>query len=390
MKLVLVFLTAGLGLLSAGDYSGYYGGKYKGLWLEVSSEAAPPGGVAQVRITLTEPKPIIRTKLYLQFDEQVVEEIMSVGAYSENVEATGIATRKGNVLVIEAASPTGNLGKMPWYPIFSISVKLHDGLPAGTNTLFSVGNSSEFYQPDGTPWTIESNKAGSITVDGSLSIDDVFPGGGTIQPGEFVKITGRGFTPQSRVTAYGAPGQTNYATDALQVEYVSPTELHVTSGNPFSLDLRYLEVTNPDQSEKRFYTSLSGIDTSPSLYDNLSSAKPLFAPRTFDTAALPLSAVTPDSGVFQGVALQNPSQDAIAVRLELADPSGVGVASTNATLLPREQLLKDIDEVFPGLPVAAGSMLRILPSAPVRVMGIAGDRNAGTIQPVIPSGPALN
>lgn len=105
MKLVLVFLTAGLGLLSAGDYSGYYGGKYKGLWLEVSSEAAPPGGVAQVRITLTEPKPIIRTKLYLEFDEQVVEQIMSVGAYSENVEATGVATRRGNVLVVEAASP---------------------------------------------------------------------------------------------------------------------------------------------------------------------------------------------------------------------------------------------------------------------------------------------
>ncbi|MBN9660713.1 MAG: hypothetical protein J0H49_21155 [Acidobacteria bacterium] len=390
MKLVLIFLTAGLGLLSAGDYSGYYGGKYKGLWLEVSSEQAPSGGVAQVRITLTEPKPIIRTKLYLQFDEQVVEDILSVGAYSENVEATGLATRRGNVLAIEAASPTGNLGKMPWYPIFSISVKLHDGLPAGTNTLFSVADASEFYQPDGTPWTIESNKAGSVTVDGSLCINDVFPGGGTIHPGEFVRITGRGFTPESQVLAYSAPGQTHYATDALQVEYVSPTELHVTSGNPFSLDLRYLEVINPDQSEKRFYTSLSGIDTSPSLYDNLSSAKPLFAPRAFSTATLPLSAITPDSGAFQGVALQNPSQDAIAVRLELADPDGVSIASTNATLLPREQLLKDIDEIFPGLPVAAGSTLQIQPSAPVRVMGIAGDRNAGTMQPVIPSGPALN
>ncbi len=178
MKLVLIFLTAGLGLLSAGDYSGYYGGKYKGLWLEVSSEAAPPGGVAQVRITLTEPKPIIRTKLYLEFDEQMVEQIMSVGAYSENVEATGIATRRGNVLVVEAVSPTGNLGKLPWYPIFSISVKLRDGLPAGTSSLFTVGSNSEFYQPDGTPWTIESNKAGTVAVDGSLSIDDVFPGGG--------------------------------------------------------------------------------------------------------------------------------------------------------------------------------------------------------------------
>lgn len=102
-----------------------------------------------------------------------------------------------------------------------------------------------------------------MAVDGSLSIDDVFPGGGTIQPGEFVKVTGRGFTPQSQVAAYSAPGVANYAADALQVEYVSSTELHVTSGTPFSLDLRYLEVTNPDQSEKRFYTSLSGIDTSP-------------------------------------------------------------------------------------------------------------------------------
>ncbi|QOY85183.1 hypothetical protein [Paludibaculum fermentans] len=390
MKLVLVFLTAGLGLLSAGDYSGYYGGKYKGLWLEVSSEAAPPGGVAQVRITLTEPKPIIRTKLYLEFDEQVVEQIMSVGAYSENVEATGVATRRGNVLVVEAASPTGNLGKLPWYPIFSISVKLRDGLPAGTSSLFTIGANSEFYQPDGTPWTIESNKAGSVAVDGSLSIDDVFPGGGTIQPGEFVKVTGRGFTPQSQVAAYSAPGVANYAADALQVEYVSSTELHVTSGTPFSLDLRYLEVTNPDQSEKRFYTSLSGIDTSPSLFDNLSAAKPLFAPRTFDTAILPVSQLSPESGAFQGIALQNPSQDAIAVRLEVASPDGVGFASANATLLPREQLLKDMEEVFPGLALPAGTTLRIQSSAPVRLMGIAGDRNAGTIQPVIPSVPSSN
>ncbi len=390
MKLVLIFLTAGLGLLSAGDYSGYYGGKYKGLWLEVSSEAAPPGGVAQVRITLTEPKPIIRTKLYLEFDEQMVEQIMSVGAYSENVEATGIATRRGNVLVVEAVSPTGNLGKLPWYPIFSISVKLRDGLPAGTSSLFTVGSNSEFYQPDGTPWTIESNKAGTVAVDGSLSIDDVFPGGGTIHPGEFAKITGRGFTPQSQVVAYSAPGVTNYATDALQVEYVSSTELHVTSGTPFSLDLRYLEVINPDQSEKRFYTSLSGIDTSPSLFDNLSSAKPLFAPRTFDTANLPLAQLAPESGAFQGVALQNPSQDAVAVRLELASQEGVGFASVNATLLPREQLLKDMEEMFPGLALPAGATLRIESSAPVRMMGIAGDRNAGTIQPVIPSAPSSN
>ncbi|WP_321472945.1 hypothetical protein [uncultured Paludibaculum sp.] len=390
MKLALVFLIAGLGLLSAGDYSGYYGGKYKGLWLEVSSESAPPGGVAQVRITLTEPKPIIRTKLYLRFDESAVEEIISVGAYSENAEATGIATRQGNLLKIEAVSPTGNLGKMPWFPILSISVRLRDGIQPGSQSVFSVEPESEFDQPDGTPWTIESNKAGTIAVDGELSIDDVFPGGGTIEPGEFVRIQGRGFTPASQVSTYAAPGVANYAAEALNVEYVSPTELRVSSDNPFSLDLRYLKVVNPGQSEKRFYTALYGIDTAPSLYDNLSAAKPLFAPRTFDSATLPVDPVDPSGAMFQGVAVQNPSQDAVAVRLELVDPTGVGFASTNATLLPREQILKDLEEVFPSLYIPAGSSLRIQSSAPVRLLGVTGDRNAGTMLPVIPSPPSEN
>ncbi len=100
MRLALVAALLGLPvLLSAGDYpSGPPKWNYPGLWLKVSDEAAPAGGVAQIQITLTEPKPIIRTRMLLEFDESVVEEFLSASIFSESGEAMGTAIRKGNLL----------------------------------------------------------------------------------------------------------------------------------------------------------------------------------------------------------------------------------------------------------------------------------------------------
>lgn len=360
-------------LLSAADYKPGPGKwNYPGLWLKVTDEAAPAGGVAQMQITLTEPKPIIRTRMYLEFDESVVEEIVSASIFSETGEALGTAIRKGNLLTIEAASPTGELGNSDEYPVFAATVRLKPGLAPGTRATFRILPESVFLDAKGADWVITSNESGSLTVEGSLSIEDVVPGAGVVRAGDPVRILGTGFRAWSTVEIYDAP--------AMKVRYVSANELVVTFEEDFQIDQRKVEVVNPDLTERAFFPHVRGSEPSGSAYDLLAATKPMFAHKTWRQASMVLpESVSPD-GHFAGIALQNPGAEPAVVRLS------IGGFATSVTLLPSEKLVRSLDELFASLTPTPGMTLLIEASAPVQLLGLMADSTSATVLPLTIAG----
>lgn len=369
MKFAMVLALVCAPLLCGADYKPSPGQwKYPGLWLKVTDEAAPAGGVAQIQITLTEPKPIIRTRMLLEFDESVVEEIMSVMIFSERGEATGTAIRKGNLLRIEAASPTGELGNSVKYPVFTATVRLKADVAPGTRSTFRILPESVFLDAAGADWVITDNAPGSLTVEGSLSIADVVPGAGVVRAGEPIRILGTGFRAWSKVEIASA--------SAMKVTYISATELLVTLNEDFQLDQSKVEVVNPDLTERAYFPHVRGAETSGSAYDLLSATQPMFSHKTWREAHIALPDALGEDGSFAGIALQNPGLKPVVVRLRIGD------SATSVTLLPAEKLMRCLNELFPGLAVAPGATLSIEASGPVQILGLMGESTSATVLPL--------
>jgi hypothetical protein len=368
---VLSLAVLSIQALSAGGYS-----KYKGLWLEVSKESAPAGATAQVHITLTEPKPIIRTRVFLAFEERVVESIQSVAILSENGEATGAAVRFGNLIRIDAASPNGTLGMTEESPLFSIAVKLRADAPEGESAIFRILPESTFYEPDGDLWTVEDNAPGSVTVGGDLSIDSIVPAGGLVEAGKSVRILGRGFEPWSRVEIDGEP--------QADVRFVSSTELEFTAASDFQLDRRKVRVLTKSQQSRSFITNFLGVEHAQSLYDLVAAAQPLFSHRAATTAAYRLGHDTESTAPVTAVALQNPGTDAVAAWVEVVGKDGQTLGAGTVVLLAGERSARTLDEIIPGVEVPSGATLRISASSPLQMVALSGDLVSGSLQPLAP------
>jgi hypothetical protein len=374
MRIALAVLAAGLGTLMAGDYT--YVPKYKGLWLEVSQDVSPAGGVAQIHLSLTEPKPIIRTKLWMQFDDSLIEEIEGVSIFSESGDAFGTAVRSGNKLLIESAAPDGKYGMTFWQPIVSLSVRLRKNATPGASAKFQVLPESEFYKASGERWTVESNTPGGFTVDGGVSLDEVVPSGGLVKAGQTIRILGRGFTEATEVEFYGV--------DEFEKHFVSSTEIQLVPEYDVQLDQKMISLVSEDHAAKRVLPVLRGVTGTQSRYDNLSAMTPLFSPWTYQSAKVELPADLGEENHFAGVALQNPGQDPVAVGISVVSAGGELLFGTKAYLKPQELLVRDLDELFWGRAVPAGATLLVESDGPVQLMGLSGNRAEALILPLIP------
>ena len=97
-----------------------------GVSLAVSDEIVPAGGVAQIKVFLTEPKPIIRTGMVMDLNATFIDEVLGISAAGG---ATGVAQYSNGRLRIEVRS----LSPAPVssdYPIVTIAIRL-PALPPG-------------------------------------------------------------------------------------------------------------------------------------------------------------------------------------------------------------------------------------------------------------------
>ena len=177
--------------------------------LTISNEIAPPGGWAQIKIYAAKPAAIASGHLVLNLDPTALGAPAMVGLFGTNADATGLATTTGSQLDVQFSSPTGGIGQLAGLPVMVISVPVL-GSAAGRTVTVSATS------PDASV----SVASGSVTVQGTLSVEKIYAGMGVVAAGAIAPVYGSGFTPSTTVSIDGVA--------IASANFVSASEIDVT------------------------------------------------------------------------------------------------------------------------------------------------------------------
>src|SRR6185369_1744947 len=92
--------------------------------IRVSNEIAPPGGMAQIKVSLTSPKPIITGNMYADLSADFIDSIDGIEMFSPTGDVVGTAVVKGRKIDARFVSPNGTFGSVTDYPILTIAVSI--------------------------------------------------------------------------------------------------------------------------------------------------------------------------------------------------------------------------------------------------------------------------
>ena len=140
-----------------------------GVSLSVSTEVVPAGGVAQVKVFLTEPKPIVRTGMVADFEESFFGDFPGIAAGGG---LTGVARIRNGRLRVELSTLTPT-GLDSDYPILTIAVATRPHLPHGATMPVNLDlGQSSWLNPAGRPYLKEA-KPGSVAIGAGKVLPEV-------------------------------------------------------------------------------------------------------------------------------------------------------------------------------------------------------------------------
>jgi uncharacterized protein (TIGR03437 family) len=190
------------------------------LTVQISSEVAPSGGWAQIKVTLPNPQLITKGELVVKLDPSVFGTTEAVATFSAAGDAFGFANITGSQVDAQFTSPSGGIGRLPGLPVLTLTVPMLSMAAAGTiSAITADASQSTWTDGSGNPYTV-TVLPGSVTIGGSLSIQNLSPGGGLLPAGTVVKINGTGFTASTAVEIDGVAVQ--------KTQFVSAQEIDVT------------------------------------------------------------------------------------------------------------------------------------------------------------------
>ena len=333
----------------------------------ISSATVPPGGTVQMRFTLTQPRPIMSTGTGFALDGF---NINGIALWSTNGVACGVGTVQGGVLHFSAADPSGILGSGVDYPFLTVALTAPQGLATGTSFPFNWTPDAWLYSPAG-PLDL-SVKPGKVTIGGSLSIEGVYPGGGTYQAGTTIRIAGSGFQKGSKI-------QTPVKYSSISI---MPNEIDLTLKEQTTMDSQMFQVASPDGSSATYFSYLKGIPVRPPSNDLLKSGEYAFPLQTHAIATVSPAGVLP-AGEWLALALQNPNPGPASVTITL-QPGGPG-RSALIVLPPAGRIVDTVSGLLNGLSIQPGDSVIVTSTAMIQVFGIHGDENANTLKPFLPN-----
>ena len=274
------------------------------LAIQVSNETAPSGGWVQVKISLTAPALVAGGRIVINFDPSIFGNIASAAVFSAQGDALASITTQAQTLDASFSSPSGGIGQLQNLPVLVATIPILGGVASGAVAAISADPSQSAWQdPYGNTYPVTATP-GSVTIAGSLSIQNVSPGGGIVPEGGQLQITGAGFTPQTAVTIDGV--------SIASTAFMSPREIHVTLAGP------------TEMTGKRVVAQDSGVSVSyfASLGGPVSSLSPGFSSANLQFM-LPLESQLTSVASYNGespvaLALQNPSSASVPASLTVS------------------------------------------------------------------------
>jgi hypothetical protein len=341
--------------------------------LRVSSETVPAGGLAQVKLLLTSPKPITSGNTFMDMSAVSFDSIDGIALFSNTGDVSGAAVVNDGKVSVQFTSPNGTFGANADYPLLTIALTLSKNAMPGQIFPVHLDTSASIFQDlTGSPLAFEYQQ-GSITAGGSVNISNVVPGGGVLPAGANFSIFGSGFSAKTRITLR------NLKTSSIQV--VSANEIRVTLKEAALLDGTLMQVVNPDGSTDNYYSYLRGVNIGQSAQPLLARTTPVFSINTAYEAILPPTVSPLNSDYFTAIALQNPNLAAITVTVESHSAAGALIGSAQVALPPGSRITREVSELL-GAGLPAGGYLHVLAALPVQMMGLLGNNQTGAVTPV--------
>jgi hypothetical protein len=337
---------------------------FAGVSLKIGQERVPPGGLAQVKLFVTEPRPI--TTGFASLDLDGLSEIVGLALSSPARDTLGVALIRGSQVSLSVLSPSATFAMDPDYPVFTAVVRVPATTPLGSVFRLDMDAASlQFIDPSGVIYP-NHFKGGSVRVELNVGVDDVVPGSADVETGDVVTVVGRGFVPETKVKLKEVL--------VSNVTYVDQSHMRVTLGQPVRMHGTGVIVSNPDGAQTKYFSYQRTAADATSLRATLRDAFPIFADRDVSTAVVDVK------GAATGLAIQNRQNiDAVAAA-ELLDAAGSRLAKTSVKVPPSRFMLLELSELF-GRSYAPGQIVRVRSLVPVQVMGVAVDR-AGAATPL--------
>jgi hypothetical protein len=354
-----------------------------GLSLRVTDEAAPAGSIVQLKLEVTEPKPISTGRGKIK--TRGIATVEGIVLMNEGQDTYGVAMLDGDELSFNVVSPSSLFGTPADYPILGIAGRVASNVSNGTSFPITLDPSGlGFRDPSGTVYPYEIQD-GRITVNAAaVAIGDVTPGSGVVPAGGVVRISGANFTPNTRIDLHEA--------DIAEQRFISSTRIDVVLAQTARMHGMRIRARNDEKNARSECEYFSYERTSPSGASSdalFSRTVPLFAPAEYTNATVDLPkrvatahrhrAVRPSRGtgpsVPAGFALQNLQTSAATGSIELLDAAGHVYASNTVTVGPDQHLVREIGEVF-GI-VVPPSAFRIRSNIPIHVLGLTADPQSG-------------
>jgi hypothetical protein len=348
---------------------------FAGVELAVPSETVPPGGMLQMKVTITEPKPVSKGGQLTSFGSTLLAPVQGIALFSPLGDAYGTALLSKGTAHFSLSSPISDMGNNIDYPIITIAMPVKStALPGQTTNLVLDPSFAQWLDPTGQPYPVLLTN-GILTVGGTLSVSNVVPGGGIVPAGTKIAIMGMGFGPHTEV-------QVNEAIIATQT-FVSSNEIDVTLTTDVNMTGERIRVTKPSTNEKVEYfsyqrTTPKGKSTNPLI----AATVPLFAQTTWKTAFFkPVLS----GSQFSGLALENLTAQTVGAHLQLFASNGTLLEAHTIYLYPNKRWSRDLREVFTIAVPASGTIVKVTTGAPIPMLGLLGDSVLGTVVAVAPS-----
>jgi len=359
IALAIVSIVGGTSVLSASLFTG--------VSLTISREVVPPGGIAQIKVSVTEPQPISTGSVGLAFAD--FDGFAGIAAISPRNDTFGVAQINGSHLGFSLLSATSSLGTDSDYPILTIAAHIPSTAALGTVMPVSfAGTGIRFLSPTGSVYAT-AFKDGAVTVDRAISIDDVRPGSADIEAGSVVTIVGRGFTPTTKVRFDHVL--------LSSVRYIDATHMQVVVASAARMHGMRIRAENRDGSKTTYFSYQRTSRQGTTRFLPLQNAVPLFPLRLTTLGRVDVKTVP------TAVAVQNIDNAVAPVAIDLLTPEGRVLATARINVQPDRYVVKELSELF-GVAYVASTRVRVRSSAvPIQVMGIGVDA-AGTATPIVP------
>ena len=233
----------------------------EGLSLRVTEETAPPGGFAQMKFELTEPKPISTGRGRMTFAG--FSQVDGIAVFSPADDTFGVAVVEDGEIGLSLRSPAAALGTLDDYPMVTVTGRVPGTTPMGAVFPFNVDRTTlDFRDAAGALYPAEIEN-GSLRTAPGLSISEVRPGSADVPAGGVVTVIGTGFVPATDIDLGEAEIDTT--------RFVSSTRIDVVLEEPARMHGMRIRARNPVGPRVEYFsyqrTTRKGTTNAPVLRD---------------------------------------------------------------------------------------------------------------------------